>query len=100
MGVVLPFDKIAKGPRIKAGGFGEYFDGPMWQGPSKTVYASTCNHCGHISEFPSRRKMMEHVDVCRGCMRLICLGCVGMPCVPQEKEAERIENEARLKARI
>jgi hypothetical protein len=85
---------------IKAGGVGEYFEGPMWDGPARTVYASTCSHCGHISEFPSRRSMMEFVDVCRGCMKLICLGCCGKPCRPQEAECERIEKEARLRRRV
>lgn len=99
MALVFP-NRISHGPRLKAGGEGEYFEGHLWQGNVTTVYASTCAHCGHISEFPSRKRMMEFVDVCRGCMRLICLGCVGKPCVPQEKECERIEKEDRLKRKI
>jgi hypothetical protein len=43
--------------------------------------------------------MTDHVDVCRGCMRLICLQCVGQPCRPWEKECERLEREARLRNR-
>jgi hypothetical protein len=85
---------------IKAGGVGEYFEGPQWDGKATTVYASTCAHCAHISEFPNRRSMMEFVDICRGCMKLICLGCVGKPCTPQEKECERIERESRLRQRV
>ena len=86
--------------RQQAGGVGEYFDGPLWTGKRTTVYASTCAHCAHITEYPSRRTMMEYVDVCRGCMRLICLGCLGRPCTPQEKEAERIEREDRVRQRV
>jgi hypothetical protein len=84
----------------KPGGVGEYFDGPLWNGRASTVYASTCAHCAHVTEFPSRRTMTEHVDVCRGCMRLICLGCVGKPCTPQELECERIERETRVSRRL
>lgn|SRR5579864_277683 len=90
----------SKGPRLKAGGVGEYFEGPLWQGKVTTVHESTCAHCAHITEFPSRRTMFDYVDVCRGCMQLICLGCVGKPCVPQEAECERLEKEDRLKKRI
>ena len=25
--------------------------------------------------------MMDHVEICRGCMKLICLECHGKPCV-------------------
>ena len=99
MPIVFP-DKTPKGPRFKAGGVGEYFEDGLWTGKCTTVYASTCAHCAHISEFPSRRTMMEHVDICRGCMRLICLGCYGLPCRPQEAECERVEREERLRRRI
>lgn len=89
--------------RIKPGGVGEYFDGPVGD-PGRTVlvtvHVSTCAHCQHQTEFPSRKRMMEFVDVCRGCMQLICLGCVGKPCTPFEKEAERQEREDRLRRRI
>lgn len=85
-----------KGPRIRPGGFSESF------GPYAVVetYSSTCSHCQTITDFPSMRKMHESVDVCRGCMRLICLGCAGKPCRPFEKEAERLEAEWRLQARL
>jgi hypothetical protein len=97
MGVPFP-GKIPRGPRIKPGSIGEYYEGPLFTGKCKTVYASTCSHCAHIMEFESRRKM--EVDVCRKCMRIICPGCVGRPCVTQEAECERIEREARLARRI
>ena len=86
--------------RFEAGGVSEYFDEPLWQGRVITVHSSTCWHCGRITDFPSRRVMFDYVDVCRGCMKLICLGCVGKPCTPQEAECERIEREDRLKQRI
>lgn len=66
----------------------------------REAYSSTCAHCQRMTEIPSKKAMMEHVDVCRGCMRLICLGCVGKPCVPFEKRAERLEELARLGAKI
>lgn len=93
-------DKMPKGPSIKPGGIGQYFEGPMWTGKVREVCASSCAHCGHITEFESRRKMMEHVSLCFGCMRLTCMGCAGKPCVPQEAECERVEREERLRRRI
>lgn len=87
--------------RQEAGGVGQYFDGPVDDGVlTREVYASTCSHCTAITEFASRRAMMEYVEVCRGCMKLICLDCAGKPCRPFEKEAERQEREARLRRRI
>lgn len=44
--------------------------------------------------------MFDHVDICRGCMHLICLKCVGKGCRPYEKEAERQEHEFKLRSRI
>lgn len=97
----LPFpDRIPHGPLIRPGGVSEYFEGRAWDGKCTTVYSSTCAHCAHMTDFPNRRTMMDYVDVCRGCMRLICLGCVGKPCTPQEKECERIELEERIKRRV
>jgi hypothetical protein len=82
--------------RIKPGGVALYCD-PLGE---LEAHASTCSHCQHITEFPSMRRMMEYVEICRGCMKLICLGCVGKPCVPYEKECERQEAEYRLQRRI
>jgi hypothetical protein len=53
-----------------------------------------------MSEFPSVKRMMEFVDICRGCMKLICLECAGKPCRPFEQEAERQEEIARLQQRL
>lgn len=82
--------------RIKPGGVAEYFE-PLGV---TTVHCSTCAHCQHHTEFPSMRTMHEYVDVCRSCMKLICLGCAGKPCRPWEKEMERQETEARLAAKV
>jgi len=86
--------------RFKAGAVGQYFDGPLHNGRMVEVHSSTCSHCQAQTEFPSQKRMMEFVDVCRGCMKLICLRCVGKPCRPFEAEAERIEREHRLQQRI
>lgn len=83
---------LGRGPKIRPGGIGEYFEP---DGSVKTVYASTCAHCQHITEFESRRQMTDAVDVCRSCMRLICLECVGKPCMPAEKWAEFKEKYGR-----
>ncbi len=82
--------------RIKPGALGEYF------GPKgiREEHSSTCAHCQKGTEFPSMRKMHEHVDVCRSCMKLICLECAGKPCRPWEKECERQEAEGRIRAKI
>jgi hypothetical protein len=95
--------------RTTPNGIGQYFDGQMEivnGRPTITgklvreVCASTCTHCGAITQFASMRKFHEHCDICRGCMRPICLRCVGRPCRPQEKEAERQEREQRIHGRI
>ena len=82
---------------IKPGGINFYTD------PYGTViesYSSTCSHCQHITDFNSKKVMMDHVDLCRGCMKLICLECVGKPCLPYEKQAEIQEKEYKLRSRI
>ena len=86
--------------RFKPGGVGEYFEGGLWNGKVTTVHSTTCSHCQHPTEFPSMKRMMEFVDVCRGCMKLICLDCSGKPCTPYEKEAERLEAMARLQRKV
>ena len=89
--------------RFKAGGVGEYFDGQIGDPARrivKTVYVSTCAHCAAPTEFPSQKEMMDYVECCRGCMRLICLSCYGKPCVPQEKWAEMQEEEAKLRDKL
>ena len=87
----------------KPGGIGQYFEGAIGD-PGRVlireVYASTCRHCGEITEFASQRSMMDHVEICRGCMSLICLRCYGQPCVPAEKRAEMMEREAQLRRRL
>lgn len=60
------------------------------------LHASTCAHCSRITTFPHRKKMQEHVDVCRSCFRLICLECADKPCRPWIKEVERQEARARM----
>lgn len=94
MSLVFP-DKIAHGPRLKAGSVGEYYDGPLFTGKCTPVYASTCAHCQHITEWASKKDMV--VDVCRKCMRLVCERCSGSPCTPQEAWCEQIEREALRK---
>ena len=84
--------------RLKPGGINIYYDPVL--GTSVETHTSTCCHCQHITEFESRKKMFEAVDICRGCMRLICLECVGKPCVPYEKQAEIIENAHKLASRV
>lgn len=92
---------MARLKNFEPGGVGQYFDGPIGSGVLvREVYHVTCAHCDSGTEFASKRTMMDHVEICRGCMRLICLGCYGKPCRPKEKEVERIEAEIRLRARI
>lgn len=87
---------------MKPGGVGQYFDGQVGDAGRTMigeVNASTCAHCAAITEFSSMRNLQEHVDFCRGCMRLICLNCVGKPCDPIEAKAERAELEQRIRDR-
>lgn len=82
--------------RTAPGGVGQYFEGHHKDGKLiREVHSSTCAHCARLTEFESRRKMFDHVDICRCCMQLICLNCVGKPCITQEREAERIERAVR-----
>ena len=83
--------------RFKPGGVGQYFDPVV---ACVEVHSSTCSHCQSITEFPSMRRMMDYVEICRGCMKLICQECSGKPCLPAEKEVERVEREERLRRRI
>lgn len=80
--------------QIKPGGVGFYCDGVN----TTEVHSSKCNHCGSFTEFPSLRRMFDHVDICRGCMKLICLGCVGRPCLSILKKIEIEEAMARRRA--
>lgn len=86
--------------RFEPGGLSQYFNEYGWSGQVKELYSSTCSHCQRLTEIPSRRTMMDHVEICRGCMRLICLECVGKPCRPYELEAERNEREHELGRKI
>jgi hypothetical protein len=88
--------RMPGGPRIKPGSMGEYFTP---EGIT-TVHSSTCAHCQRGTEFPSLKRMMDYVEICRGCMRLICLECAGKPCRPYEKECERLENEAYIQSQV
>ena len=83
--------------KIKPGGINIVFDPVFGEVES---HSSTCSHCQKITDFPSRRKMMQYVEVCRGCMKLICLDCAGKPCRPYEEEAERQELEHKIRARL
>jgi len=98
--------------RFRPGSINQYFDEAVWT-PNvtgstgrwsgrlvKEEHASTCSHCQHSTNFPSLRAMMDHVDICRGCMKLVCLACAGKPCRPWEAEVERVENEERIRAAV
>jgi len=85
---------------FRPGGIGQSFDEPGFTGRCVEVHTSTCAHCQAITEFPSMRKMHEHVDICRSCMKLVCLSCAGLPCMPYEAQATREEKMASIKARI
>ena len=98
--------------RLVPGGVNVYVD-PV-TGKVTETHSSTCNHCQHLSEFESLKRMFnkkdpgsrwEVVDICRGCMKLICEKCAmermaGAPCVPFERRLEWVENLHRLKTRV
>jgi hypothetical protein len=83
---------------IRPGGLNQFI--PADGSPIIETHSSTCRHCQKLTEFPSLKRMFDHVDICRGCMSLICLGCVGKPCTPYELEAERQEHEFKLRHRL
>lgn len=57
----------------------------------------TCNHCQRLVHTPVNKKIEEVGDFCRGCMKVICLNCVGKGCAPFLKKLEQME--ARYHAR-
>lgn len=57
-------------------------------------HSSTCAHCQRITTFPTQRSIMEYVDICRHCMKLICLECYGKGCTPWIKRIEQAEEKA------
>lgn len=74
----------------KPGGVGIYTcDGVAVEGMT-----STCAHCSKITDIESRKKMLDVVDICRNCMKLICADCAGKPCTPWLKKIEKIEEAA------
>lgn len=84
---------------IKPGAINTLFH-PDLPGGERETHSSTCRHCQKNTDFPSMKVMMDYVEVCRGCMKLICLECYGKPCRPYEKEADRLENLYRLQQRV
>ena len=67
------------GIRFKPGGVNFHCDG---DGVITEEHTKTCSHCQNIVKFPSLKRMMEKLDVCRSCMGLICVErCYGKPCV-------------------
>ena len=66
------------------------------------THSSTCRHCQHVTDFPSRRVMMDYVDVCRKCMELVCLlpECQAKGCIPWEKQCEQQEAAWEIQKRI
>jgi hypothetical protein len=85
----LPDIRIGKGPRIKPGGVAEQFTAIGCD----VFFTSTCSHCQHITQGRTAKELREKTDVCRGCMRLICLHCANKPCLPWEKYCEREERD-------
>ena len=81
-------------PGQKPGSIGQLF---MPGESTLEVHSSTCAHCQYITEIPSMRKMHEHVDVCRNCMKLICLRCAGKPCFPWMKIVDYMESRDAAK---
>jgi hypothetical protein len=76
---------------VRPGGVIEIF-GPLG---NATFATSTCAHCQHVTTVPNPRNLHECTDICRKCMKLICLECVGKPCMPKEKWAEMQEANDR-----
>jgi hypothetical protein len=83
------------GRKFRPGGISETFT----EFGCTVAYTSTCAHCQRFAEAATARELREKVDVCRGCMRLICLSCARKPCLPWEKQCEYQEREY-LKRRI
>jgi hypothetical protein len=52
----------------------------------------TCGHCSFVTKVQPYCDPADAGGLCKGCMRLICKGCVStMRCDPIEKKLERAE---------
>jgi hypothetical protein len=83
------------GRQVRAGGIAEYQDVLG----ERIAYTSTCSHCQRITEASTARELRDRTNICRGCMKLICIPCGNKPCFPWEKNCEHQEREY-LKRRI
>jgi hypothetical protein len=74
--------------RQQPGSVGQYFPEHHQQGKAVEVWASKCAHCQHLTEaFDLGAK--RAINVCRGCMRLICNRCADKGvCFTDEEQAE------------
>ena len=84
----------------KPGGVNVFLD--HYTGNEIETHSSTCNHCQHLTEFPSRKVMMDYVDLCFKCMKLVCREpeCQRQGCIPYDKRAEMAETEEKIRSRI
>lgn len=58
----------------------------------------TCAHCNKVVHTPVNKKIEEVGDFCRGCMKVICVGCADeRVCMPFMKKVEAIEKAAAMK---
>lgn len=60
-------------------------------------YGSVCAHCQRLTMMTSQREVSEKTDLCRQCMRLVCLHCAGKGCTPWEKQMEAQEHRGRFR---
>ena len=54
----------------------------------------TCQHCNRVYVIAASRGSTDPGGWCRLCMAPICSPCVGKPCVPLEKQIEKMEADA------
>lgn len=79
--------------RLRPGSVVEYRD---YLGNVTETHHVVCSHCQKGTDIPSIRQMMEKVDICRSCFKLICANCAdemarGKVCTPWEKRCEEYE---------
>ncbi len=57
----------------------------------------TCNHCQQLVHVRPNKRIEEVGDICRGCMKVICLNCAGRGCTPFLKQLDIMEARARAR---
>ena len=57
----------------------------------------TCFHCNTVTHVKPRMDAADMGGLCKVCMKLICVHCVGKGCDPMEEKLKRAEDRDRFR---